>query len=411
MRKNVKGLIGILILSAAILNGCGSGSSASTGACGNPKTCWLSSVAYGAGEFVAVGSGGEADANGEGQPWIETSTDGINWKHEDITYTGVQTYPKPILQSITYGKDGFVTTDGVHVLHSADGLNWAVDSFQSAAGKISYVIYDGTRYILYSNTTGSGGRPGPGSVFVVDNFPWQVSTDGVNWSDYGTITVTNGPAGEPVSIIHEAGMYEAVWQPAASVTSSTRYLTATSPDGLSWTLGTPVAVPVSGAPTIMMYDILHTGDQYLLFGGVDETDDGTGSWGVAFHGSSISAMTMVGPLTANTGGDFPAGEFYPAGEPLHGDFYDVSGLVSNGTVTVGLGIPGLLVTTDGITWNYESMDGVVPDTECAGYHQPNSCTGFASAAAAPGGPIVVLVSDGSAGAETTDGVHWVKSNL
>ena len=354
---------------------------------------------------MAVGSGGNLKADLSGEPWIEVSTDGINWKHVDIPYAGVQTYPEPILQSIAYGNDGFVTTDGVHVLHSADGLNWTVDSFQSASGKISYVIYDGTRYILYSNTTGPYGGPGPGLAGVIDNYPWKVSTDGVNWTDYGTITVTNGPAGEPVSIIHEAGMYEAAWQAAESVTGGTRYLTATSTDGLSWTLGTPMAVTASGVPTFM-YDILHTGDQYLLFGGTDETVTGGGSWGVALHGPSISAMTAVGPLEATNGADF-----HPAGEPLFGNDYEITGLVSNGTVTVGLGTPGLFETTDGITWHYESMDGVVPPTaDCTGEFGP-PCITFAAGAAAPGGSIVVLTHGGSAGAETTDGIHWVKSNL
>ena len=405
MRRHAKGLIGTLILSVAILDGCRSGSSTSTqGLCATegPKTCWLRSVAYGAGVFVAVGTGGALRADLSGQPWIEVSTDGINWKHVDIPYNGVQTYPEPILQSIAYGKDGFVTTDGVHVLHSTDGLNWSVESFQDTSDQISYVIYDGTRYILYSNPKG---RYGDGALSN-SNFPWKVSSDGVNWTDYGTITVTNGPAGEPVSIIQVAGMYEAAWQPAPSITASTTNLTATSTDGLSWTLGPPATVTytigIAAGPA--MYDILYTGGQYLLFGGTDAYISGDGSWGVALHGSSMSAMTIVGPLNA------PQGEFNAAGEALHGNPYENHGLVSNGTVTVALGIPGLFVTTDGITWTYESMDGVVPFSECSGYHQPDSCTGFASGAAVPGGSIVVLTT-GSAGAETMDGIHWVKSNL
>ena len=166
-----------------------------------------------------------------------------------------------------------------------------------------------------------------------------------------------------------------------------------------------------------MYDILHTGDQYLLFGGLDQSDEGVGSWGVALYGSSMSAMSATGPLKgANEGVIFPAGEFYPAGEPLHGDFYETQGLVSNGTVTVSLGEGGLFVTTDGITWQFESMEGVVPETGCgSSYPGTPTCTAFASGAAAPGGSIVVLITTGSdysvAGAETMDGVHWVKSNL
>jgi hypothetical protein len=366
-------------------------------------------VAYGAGVFVAVGA--KFTGEEKGGPWIEVSTDGIDWTPEDIQYTSAQLNQAFQLQSITYGKDGFVTTDGAHVLHSTDGMNWNIESFQGTSkNQIAYVIYDGTRYVMYSNTTGPDGRVVDGD-FRIDNFPWKVSTDGVDWSDYGTITVTNGPAGEPVSIIHVAGMYEAAWQAAESVTSPTRYLTATSPDGLSWTLGTPVAVTASGETTFM-YDILHTGDQYFLFGGMDETDEGTGSWGVALHGTSLSAMTAVGPLTADKGGIYPEGEFYPAGEPLHGDSYESDGLVSNGTVTVGLGEGGLFVTTDGATWKYESLEGVVPETGCTStYPGAPTCTAFAAGAAAPGGSIVVLTARGSSGAETTDGVHWVTSNL
>ncbi len=403
--KQMKGLIGVLILSAATLSGCHTGSSASiTGACGG--TCFLTSVTYGAGVFVVVGTGGKQrpptkGSDGGADPWVEVSTDGINWKSEDIQYTPAQLAQASELQSVTYGDAGFVTTDGVHVLHSADGLNWAIESFESTSNKISYVIYDGTRYILYSNTTGQFGD----REEKIDNFPWKVSTDGVNWTDYGTITVTNGPAGEPVSIIHVAGMYEAAWQPAENVPLSTRYLTATSTDGLSWTLGTPMAVSTH-LGVYSVYDIVHTGDRYLVFGGTDLITSDTSSWGVALYGSSVSAMTAVGRLE-------PPGQqfFFPAGEPLQGNPYETHGLVSNGMVTVALGIPGLFVTTDGVTWSYQGLDDVVPLTECQGEDQPASCTGFASGAAAPGGSIVVLVTDGTGGAETMDGIHWVKSNL
>jgi hypothetical protein len=85
---------------------------------------------------------------------------------------------------------------------------------------------------------------------------------------------------------------------------------------------------------------------------------------------------------------------------------------------VGLGQPGLFVTTDGITWKYESMDGVVPESQVCTEEHGESCTAFAAGAAAPGGPIVVLAGSSTDffpgdvfGLETTDGIHWVKSNL
>lgn len=391
------------MLSAAILAGCRSGSSASSGggACDNSFTCRLTSVVYGAGLFVAVGSGGPTRGD-NGNPWIEVSTDGIDWTPEPVQYTDQQLNEAYVLQSVTYGSNGFVTTDGVHVLHSSDGLNWNIESFASPSKKISYVIYDGTRYVMYSNTGGQGVRVVNGE-FTNDSFPWKVSTDGVDWTDYGTVTATSGPPGEPLYIIHVAGMYEALWQTAASV-NPTRSLTATSLDGLSWTVGNPAPTP--------MYSILHSGDQYFLFGGVDQTDGGIGSWGVALHGSSLSAMKVVGPLNAPQNGTYPDGEFYPAGEPLHGDTYEPQGLVSNGRVTLGLGEGGLFVTTDGSTWKHESLERVVPETGCSfAYPGTPTCTAFASGAAAPDGSIVVLVARGSAGAETTDGIHWVKSNL
>ena len=393
-------LVGVLILLAFMLNGCGSGSSGSsdtgssgsTGPCAaSPDSCALTSVAYGAGVFVAVGQGGALRNSVDAEPWIEVSTDGINWTPENIQYTSAQLNQAYELQSVTYGKNGFVATDGVHVLHSTKGINWSVESFQDKSDGIVYVIYDGTRYILYRNNSSY-------STPSLPNSPWKVSTDGVNWTDYGKITVTNGDAGEPVWIIHVGGKYEAAWQTQGDATSSTASQSATSMDGLSWTLDNPVT-DLPNFITHTMYYILYTGDQYILFG---SAFSGASNSGVALYGSSLSAMTAVEPLNGPDNQDF-----YPTGDPLYGN----NGLVSNGTVTVGLGVPGLFVTTDGITWNHEGMDGVVPYTECAGYHQPNSCTGFSSAAAAPGGPIVVLVSDGSAGAETTDGVNWVKSNL
>ncbi|HEX7966089.1 MAG TPA: hypothetical protein VF651_10255 [Gammaproteobacteria bacterium] len=352
--------------------------------------------------FVAVGSGGETRGD-DGNPWIEVSTDGINWTPDHVQYTDEQLNEAYTLRSVTYGSNGFVTTDGVHVLHSTDGLNWTVESFESASDKISYVLYDGTRYILYSNTDGPSGKLG-----MIDNFPWKVSTDGVDWADYGAITINNGPAGEPVSIIHVGGMYEAAWQPAENVPGNTRYLTATSTDGLSWTLGTPVAA-VTPKPT--MYWILHAGDQYLVYGGIDDPAQ-QGDFGVVLYGSSMSAMKVASPLTVPSNdnlGDV-ADDFDPTGSSFPGPPYQTHGLVSNGTVAVALGTPGLFVSTDGIAWHWKSMDGVVPLTACNTF-EGNICSSFASGAAAPGGSIVVLVASGSAGAETTDGIHWVTSNL
>lgn len=396
MRKHVKELIGVLILSAAMLNGCGSGSS-SSGSSGStspcnayPVPCSLDSVAYGAGVFVAVGAGGPLRNIADLEPWIEVSTDGIDWTSENIHYTSAQLNQAYMLTSITYGNNGFVATDGVHVLHSIQGINWTIESFQDTTDKIAYVIYDGTRYILYTNSTNP-------------DLPWKVSTDGVNWTDYGTITTTSGAAGGPVWIIHEGGMYEAAWQMGVNVTTTADYLTATSTDGLSWTVGNPYSD--SDSDSSMNY-ILHTGGQYIVFGSTLSTSVGN-FVGLVLNGDSMSTMTIESPLIGPPNNEF----FSPAGDAIPGN----NGLVSNGTVTVALGQPGLFETTDGSTWNFESLDGVVPMSGCLSVlvndNEVPTCTAFWSGAAAPGGSIVVLSLSGKDGAESTDGVHWVKSIL
>src|SRR5205807_461714 len=73
-----------------------------------PPAVSLSAVAYGNGQFVAVGFGGT----------ILTSTDGVNWL---LRQSGIQNY----LKGVSYGNGQFVAVAYGTILTSADGVNWA----------------------------------------------------------------------------------------------------------------------------------------------------------------------------------------------------------------------------------------------------------------------------------------------
>src|SRR5690349_4620263 len=85
----------------------------------------LESVAYGHGEFVAVGSGGAGSASGDSiGAWVETSTDGVNWT---VQASGDGADAGGDYSSLAYGSGGFIAvdeTDG-HTFTSTNGVNWS----------------------------------------------------------------------------------------------------------------------------------------------------------------------------------------------------------------------------------------------------------------------------------------------
>lgn len=362
------------------LSGCdnGKGSAAASQACRatNSKTCIIDDVAYGAGVFVAIGQGGPSSRFGSPGPWVEVSTDGISWKPMDPGYTTSTS----VLTSITYGAKGFVATDGQRVIYSSDGQNWAVDNRGSQTNAIDKVEYDGSRYILYtSNTT-------PAS-------PWLVSTDGVNWQNYGTIIDTlSTSGGTPTSILKVNSTYNATWQ--GNDLNAPDYLTATSPDGLVWTPGNRAT-----DSTTRMSQLLHANGKFVTFGSDGSNSISTNTnvtWGLVGQGTDFKKLTVSKPIR------------------ISGQNYAFSKGAYNGQAYVGIGVSGAFESTDATTWSQIDLSNVMSaNSQCASSNSTNTveCIATVGIAAAPGGSFVMVSGVGGQGAESTDGVTWVTSNL
>jgi hypothetical protein len=296
------------------LAGCGGGGSSSDGSgggtgsgggatavCGTfTTTCMLDSIAYGGGVYVAVGQGGPAGSVGPG-PWIETSTDGINWTPRDPGYSGGAT-----LTTVVYGSQGFLATDGITCIHSTDGSTWkVVKPGVSAQAAISSVGWDGSRYLVYGfNSTGQAGGP------------VKVSLDGVTFSDYGTITPSGG---DPESIVKVGGTYYAAWDNSAAG------ILASSSDGLAWTVN-----PFNPSGNSGINDLISAGG---IFVGVGVTN---------FIAESPDGSTWS--------------DVSPTGITSNGFFDQVA---YNGTAYVAVGQGLVYSSSNGTTWTSRSLSSVL----------------------------------------------------
>ena len=296
------------------LAGCGGGGSSSDGSgggtgsgggatavCGTfTTTCMLDAIAYGGGVYVAVGQGGPAGSAGPG-PWVETSTDGLNWTPRDPGYSGGAT-----LTNVVYGSQGFLATDGVTCIHSTDGSTWkVVDTGVSANAGISSLGWDGSRYLVYGfDSSGPAGGP------------VKVSLNGVTFSDYGTITSSSG--GDPESIIKVGGTYYAAWDNSAAG------ILASSSDGLAWTVS-----PFNPSGNSGINDLINAGGIFVGVGVTDfiaESPDGT-TW---------SDVSPTGTSNA---------------------FFDQ--VASNGSVYVAVGQGLVYSSSNGTTWTSRSLSSVL----------------------------------------------------
>ncbi|MGH8373054.1 MAG: hypothetical protein ACRETO_09995 [Gammaproteobacteria bacterium] len=370
----------MVAVALCVLSGCdnGKGSAAASQACRatNSKTCIIDDVAYGAGVFVAVGQGGPSSKFGSQGPWVEVSTDGISWKPMDPGYTSNTS----VLTSIAYGAKGFVATDGQRVIYSAKGQSWTVDKFSAQAGEIENVEYDGSRYILYtSNTT-------PAS-------PLALSTNGIDWQNYGVITDTSSTAGgTPTSIVKVSSTYYATWQ--GNDRTAPNYQTATSSDGLVWTPGNPAS-----DTTTEMSQLLYANKKFIAFGSDSSNSVSINTnvtWGLVAQGTDFNKLTISKPIR------------------ISGQNYAFSKGAYNGQAYVGIGVSGAFESTDAANWSQIDLSNVMStNSQCDSSNSTNTvaCIATVGIAAAPSGSFVIVSGAGGRGAESMDGVTWVTSNL
>lgn len=161
---------------------------------------------------------------------------------------------------------------------SADGTNWTKDGVVLRSGPVgSYdgyaslfpdVLYDAGAFRMYYTGRSNGGD-------VSDLIALATSPDGLNWTRVGVV-LSQGPAGSYdstqaafPSVFKDGATYAMVYTGRSS-DLTTWLLTATSPDGLSWTklavaLGTlPPSENLVAMPSLL---VLANGTSYLYYAG------------------------------------------------------------------------------------------------------------------------------------------------
>jgi hypothetical protein len=159
-----------------------------------PTGSW-SSIAYGDGLFVAVGSGSNR---------VMTSPDGINWT--------ARSAPSLLMFSVAYGNGMFVAAgaDG-KILTSTTGTSWTLRSTPvPVARSITNAFFGNGKFVLNDNVSG-----------VI------VSANGIDWT-YVNHGVPNGT----FSTAYGAGKF-------VTVTNLTNNRVLTSTEGLVWTSHQP----------------------------------------------------------------------------------------------------------------------------------------------------------------------------
>ena len=231
-------------------------------------TATLSGVAYGGGQFVAVGNGGT----------ILTSPDGVTWTSR------TSGDPRNFL-SVTHGGGTFVAVgSSFHpsswpgmVYTSPDGITWTPQT-SGAMNNLNDIVYDGSQFVAVGTN---------GTILT--------SPDGVTWTPQ-----TSGTTQGLYGITYDGSQFVAVGNGGTILTS---------PDGVTWTAQT------SGT-TNLLISVGYGGSQFVAVGndgtiltspdGVTWTADTSGTTkglrGVAYGGSQFVAAGWDGTILTSSEG-------------------------------------------------------------------------------------------------------------
>ena len=217
------------------------------------------SITFANGKFVSVGNTG----------YTTTTTDGQTW----TTPTQISEVPDR-LQQVRYGNGVFCAASWSNVTAaSADGLTWTKSS--NTGYRLGAVVYDGSQFVIlggisrgdgliYTSPDGLtltrtatisdlGNNPGAISygngVYIASNESGQVSysTNLTSWSSLSQILRNIE------SIYYDGTQFIAVGRRAIT-SSSYKYSTITTTDGINWT--TPVDIGDSASSSVITYGFL-----------------------------------------------------------------------------------------------------------------------------------------------------------
>jgi hypothetical protein len=275
----------------------------------------LTSVAYGAGQYVAVGSGGTIVTSPDATSWTErksgttasllsivygdgqfiavggdelvtkatvvTSKDGFSWSLVELDLTNV-------LRGVTYGAGLFVAVGGSWpdysiILSSEDGIKWETRL------KFEPNSNDATLYTTVAYGNGVFLALAPGSVGVLQ----ATSSDGITWTRH-----RSGIGSDSPSLAFGNGVFVAVGGHYMSGSFGDIW---TSKDGLEW----EKVAEVAAFPGSSFMSIAYGGGQFLAVGDIL---DPSYSYRVSYR-SSDGRKWIDQPDPGMKGVDFGNGKF------------------------------------------------------------------------------------------------------
>ncbi len=338
---------------------------------GTPGIAIPAKVTYGAGRFVASGSGNTA----------LTSTDGITWTNPTVTAS-----TNTLIEGAAFGSGKFVLVGrdsnfNAAAFTSTDGTTWtpanpiagtanstgfiavgaSATGFVAAGGNLVYSSVDGVTWTARTSALPSAPRQlspineGVSSAtfagtlfFVLGNYgSITTSTDGTTWARRSTGTVADLGA-----VLHDGTRF---------VASGSGGTVLTSADGSAWT-------QLATGSTADFHELAYNGTRYV-----------TAGFNGIYHSTNLTTWTAVPGTTSDrwTAAAYGGGRFVAA----------------NSATTLGV-----RTSTDGATWSTAiGIPGAGGNTNRLVY----------------GGNIFVLTSTGFGGAPgkiytSTDGTGWTQ---
>ena len=335
----------------------------------------INSVAFGAGRYVAVGDEGA----------IFSSSDGLTWSRKDSKTTRT-------LHSVIYENNLFVAVGNNDIIRtSPNGEEWAAGRYIGEGGYLLSTVYEngqfvivGGRHILDTNlkiignkgviATSTNGitwneRSLPSTVPRLNSITHAggkfvaagngetivTSTDGITWSRTHPAS-SSSTANHLLKVIPAAGGFVAVGENGVVLTSS---------NGTTWSRSTVGRTYRDGSKNILFGAAYKPGGNYVV----------TGNRGTVLHSSNGTSWTSVLGV-----------------EPGLADVIYADGKF----VAVGGPQQAILISSDGVTWNYRNVG--------------ERGTGVLFTVIHGGGKFVAVGAKGII-FTSTDGVNWVKGKL
>jgi subtilisin family serine protease len=290
----------------------------------------IAGIAYGNGQFVAVG---KRSYNGA----IAVSSDGVFWTlvHDEVL--GGYSF-----SSVAFGNGRFVTkrtypSPGTTFFTSTDGVNW------STAAQSNAVLYAPVYF-------------GNGTFLISQSGIHYTSTDGSNW--VANAVAAGGPSRTGSLTYHDGYFYK------LSGSSSTSIGIYRSIDGITWeVVSGPAYIGVTGDDDGLYYD----GEHFIVPGSFGPQISTTGT-GFTYYTGNLTGVTKQGWL-----GEFAIGNGTMIGITANGRImsgsnvtdlyfddslftYDFHRLEALDDVIIGLGSTiGSASLPKGITWSYDGL--------------------------------------------------------